>query len=202
MEKINVNKITERQKLTIRNGINTYMFIMAHQDEDDDDFREVYYSYYLTARSAVFAKKKMNKETKKKEDNPNWEAYFSLLHKTDGHESLMSIVEELQKGLVKHSLEFSFVTKLLHTKNNQVPIYDSKVRKYLKEVYGETFKTEKENSLDNIQKDWETLVNWYDRFLKSEVAKQWITWFDSTFPEGKEISAVKKIDTIIFSCVN
>ncbi len=202
MEKIDVNKITARQKLTIRNGINTYMFIMAHQSEDDDDFREVYYSYYLTARSAVFAKKKTNKETKKKEDNPNWEAYFSLLHKTSGKESLISIVKKLQKELVKQSLEFSFATKLLHTKNNQVHIYDSKVRKYLKEVYGETFNTEKENSLDSIQKDWDTLVNWYDQFLKSEEAKEWITWFDSTFPEGKEISAVKKIDTLIFACVN
>lgn len=202
MERIDVNKITERQKLTIRNGINTYMFIMAHRDEDDDDFREVYYSYYLTARSAVFAKKKMNKETKKKEDNPNWEAYFSLLHKTDGHESLMSIVEELQKGLVQQSLEFSFATKLLHTKNNQMPIYDSKIRKYLKEAEKKVFKTEKKNSLENIQTDWDTLVNWYDDFQKTKEAKEWITWFDSNFPEGKEISAVKKIDTIIFACVN
>ncbi|MBE6719141.1 MAG: hypothetical protein E7571_00605 [Ruminococcaceae bacterium] len=204
MERIRVQQITERQKLTIENGINTYLYIMKHHNEDDEDFRDVYYGYYLTARSSVFAKTKtINKETKEKIANPNWDTYFQLLKRTLGNESLESIVEELKTKLTSNSFEFSFASKLLHTKNPSVPIYDSKIRKYLEEVYKLRFLSESgTKTMSKIKSDWEMLNNWYNNFLKTDEANAWISWFDNEFPKGKEMSKVKKIDTIIFACVN
>lgn len=205
MEKIIVENITKRQKLTIRNGINTYLFIQDNLKEGSDDFRDVYYDFYLKARSSVFAKKKTDKETKQKIDNPNWETYFDLLDKTEvtkpkAAEKLKDVVEYLSKNLTSKSFEFSFATKLLHTKCDEIPIYDSKVRKYLNEVYGKKFKTSSKNNIENIQVDWNTINTWYNDFLKEDESKKWISWFDKEFPEGKELSKIKKIDFIIFAC--
>ena len=55
---INLSTITDRQKLIIKNGINTYLYIMDHATADDLDFRQVYYDFYLSARSSVFAQEK------------------------------------------------------------------------------------------------------------------------------------------------
>ena len=200
MEKINVNSITDKQKLTIENGINTYLYIMNHQKDDDDDFRDVYYDFYLKAGFHVFSK------TKKNSNNPNWDVYFDLLKKSTGEESLVSIVEELKEKLTSNRFQFSFASKLLHTKNPNVPIYDSKVAKYLKDVYKKEllFGSDKKDlsKIDTIKNDWKILNEWYNDFLKTDEAKEWIDWFDKEFPKGKNISNIKKIDTIIFACVN
>ena len=202
MEKIKVENITEKQKLTIENGINTYLYIMKYHKFDNEDFRDVYYSYYLTARSSVFSKVKTDKETKEKTSNPNWNTYFLLLKNAKGTESLESVVEKLKNELTSHSFEFSFASKLLHTKNPKIPIYDSKVRKYLEEIYGMKFLSESgTKTLSKIASDWQMLNGWYDKFLETDEARTWIDWFDREFPKGKEMSKVKKVDTIIFACV-
>jgi hypothetical protein len=182
---------------------------MKHVNDDDDDFREVYYDFYLKARSSVFAKKK--KEGKQKKDNKNWDVYFqllknpTLLQNATGKEQIEQIVEELRQHLSSHRFEFSFATKLLHTKDPRTPIYDSKVRKYLKTAWKKRFTSESSSKLGKLAKikeDWKMLNEWYDEFLKSDTAKKWIEWFDKTFPNGKDISPVKKVDFIIFACVD
>lgn len=198
---INLSTITDRQKLIIKNGINTYLYIMDHATADDLDFRQVYYDFYLSARSSVFAQEKTNTQTHTKEPNPNWDAYFKLLHDSKGSESIKEIVSTLQKNLSSKSLEFSFSTKLLHTKNPHNPIYDSKVRTYLKSL-GISLRFDSKHSLDNIEEDWNTLSNWYKVFLNSPDGRGWIAWFDNQFPEGSKISNEKKVDFIIFACVD
>ena len=81
---------------------------MDHATADDLDFRQVYYDFYLSARSSVFAQEKTNTQTHTKEPNPNWDAYFKLLHDSKGSESIKEIVSTLQKNLSSKSLEFSF----------------------------------------------------------------------------------------------
>lgn len=213
MEKIIVKNITDRQKLTIKNGINTYLYIQNHHEQDSEDFRNVYYDFYLKARSSVFAKKKTNTEKKEKEDNPNWDKYFKLLNDSKGEEPLISIVKNIES--FTGSYEFSFASKLLHTKNTSVPIYDSKVRDYLKKVekvklvsLDVTVKNEEDKEdkrkkkIDKINNNWKELNKWYDEFFESGRAKEWLDWFDDNFPEGKSISDVKKIDFIIFACTS
>lgn len=135
----------------------------------------------------------------------NLESYFEELEKIESTTDLMVIVDDLKQALDSHSHEFSLGSKLLHTRNPSKPIYDSKVRTYLTTCenvdlwWQNKGASSKLNEADIISHDWETLLEWYDTFIKSERGKSWIEWFDDVFPEGKNISAVKKIDFIIFA---
>ena len=44
--RIDVERITPRQKLTIAKGLCEYEYIMENWKNDDTDFREVYYEFY------------------------------------------------------------------------------------------------------------------------------------------------------------
>lgn len=187
--KINVGNITPRQKLIIAKGLCDYQYIMEHWKEDDEDFRTVYYDFYLKSRWAVMTK----------EENRN--AYFDRLQSISENENLIDIVKALKKDMVKHSFEFSLASKMLHTRNPQSPIYDSKVREYLihEEKVDLRWGISEKDSLCRIEYDWETLTQWYEDFLTSNRAEEWIAWFDENFESFSKISDVKKIDFIIFA---
>ena len=189
---IDVNKITERQILTIQNGINMYTYIQNHWKDNDDDFRDVFTDYYLRSQPVM-----------RREENRK--IFFGKLKDDLKDKCLIKLVEELYKELPIHppKYEFSFATKLLHTVDNESPIYDSKVREYLKKNHDAVFLFNSGKSGEKtelIKHDWSELTKWYEGFLKDEMSKEWINWFDKTFPSAKWISSVKKVDFIIFAC--
>ena len=195
--KIDVSKITPRQELIIAKGLCDYQYIMENWKKDDSDFRAVYYDFYLKASWAV-----MSKEN-------NSQPYFEKLQSENLNDDLMAILADLKGRMESKRYEFSLVTKLLHTRNPKLPIYDSKVREYLsrekkvnlwwqipnKESGAKRGTTEEKK----IEHDWDLLREWYADFLESERGKEWIDWFDDNFPTYKNISPVKKIDFIIFA---
>jgi len=197
---ININKITSRQKLIIAKGLLDYQYIMDNWHTNSMDFQEVYYDFYLKARWSVMS-------------NPNNnEPYFSKLQSIKADANLIDIIIDLKKIMAQQSLEFSLSTKLLHTRNPNFPIYDSKVRIYLSEQenvefwWGQTNRKMYGNlapknttKINKIKHDWENLCSWYNEFLDSQRGKTWVAWFDSNFPYYKNISNVKKIDFIIFA---
>lgn len=194
--RIDLANITPRQKLIIAKGLRDYQFIMENWQSDEQDFKEVYYDFYLKARWSVMTKAK------------NKDAYFRKLKSINPDDDLMAILCELRDEFEKPSYEFSLVSKLLHTRNPSCPIYDRKVRDYLMKEEGVAFwwkmpVKEKEakgkSGEQQIKHDWDKLREWYDSFLKSERGKDWIAWFDNTFPADKIISDIKKIDFIIFA---
>ena len=191
--KIDVNQITEKQKLTIEKGLCDYRYIMKNQNRNDADFQSVYYDFYLKARWAVMKKK------------GNYEPYFEELFCSLPEDELVNTLVRLKDKMESHSYEFSLVTKLFHTRNPLLPIYDSKVRTYLKSEENVDFwwqikgAPRKKSEIEKISHDWRALIDWYDTFLASERGKDWIRWFDSSFPESKDISDVKKVDFIIFA---
>lgn len=189
---INLSKITERQKLTIAKGLLDYCYIMNNWMKNDPDFQDVYYNFYLKARWSVMSKPE------------NKDPYFAKLQTINPNGSLIKILDDLKKDMGSHSYEFSLVSKLLHTRNPQKPIYDSKVRDYLTIEEGVdlwTSKSPKGTTVrDKIVHDWDELNKWYDDFInKNPRGKQRIDWFDINFPSYKSISNVKKIDFIIFA---
>lgn len=192
---IDLEKITPRQKLTIAKGLCEYEYIMNNWQNNDLDFREVYYAFYLKARWAVM----------RKPDNSI--PYFEKLQTISPDDDLLGILDWLKEKMEKHSYEFSLGSKLLHTRNPNMPIYDSKVREYL---------TKEENvplwwqvtgssaprgtaEREKIKHDWTELCNWYTMFLSSPRGIQWIEWFNVNFPTFSHISNVKKVDFIIFA---
>ncbi|MGN0504078.1 MAG: hypothetical protein ACI4HJ_03420 [Ruminococcus sp.] len=196
---IEVLSIKPRQKLTIAKGLCDYQFIMKNWQTNSKDFKEVYYEFYLKARWAVMS-------------NVNYSSsYFNLLQKISPTEDLISALKELNEEMEHRSFEFSLVSKMLHTRNPIVPIYDSKVKQYLskeenvefwwnrsKDMYGSPA-PRGTSKLDKIKHDWKNLCEWYSQFLSSSKGKEWVEWFDNNFPAYKSISNVKKVDFIIFA---
>lgn len=191
--KIDISKITERQKLTIETALCEYRYIMNHWNSNDSDFQKVFYDFYMTARFAVMSKP------------GNTKPYFDKLQSITPHTELCDILEDLKVSMDSHSYEFSLGTKLLHTRNPQLPIYDSKVRMYLSAEENISFWWNQSGAprgttaIDKINHDWLVLRSWYESFLTSDRGIQWIGWFDANFPAYSHISDVKKIDFIIFA---
>ena len=191
MPPIVLSRITPKQILTIENGINSYLYIQSRYNPFDNDFRDVFTDFYLSAQGVM--KRPGNRDP-----------YFAEMDVCTGAENLMDIVDRLFVSLAVGKYEFSFATKLLHTKNANSPIYDSKVREYLKTEEHVNFHYYYRNTGSKramIAHDWDLLVDWYNRFLPTPRARSWISWFDTTFPRAAHlISDVKKIDFIIFAC--
>lgn len=192
---IDIDKITERQKLIIAKGLCDYQYIMENWQKNDADFQAVYYEFYLKARWAV-----MNKTS-------NSQPYFEKLQSISPDADLMVILEELKSEMERESYELSLGSKLLHTRNTASPIYDSKVREYLSKEECVKFWWHVKGSqaprsiseFAKIKHDWEELCNWYIAFVPSERGRRWIEWFDTNFPAYRNISDIKKIDFIIFA---
>lgn len=190
---IDITRITPRQILTIEIGLCEYRYVMEHWMLNDADFQSVYHDFYLSARGGV-----MRKEG-------NVKPYFDKLQSISPSDSLIDIIEDLKESMEQHSYEFSLSSKLLHTRNSLSPIYDSKVREYLSKEENVHFwwhgtgAPRGTSEIDKIKHDWQQLNDWYDQMLHSDRGKEWIAWFDDTFPKDVGISDVKKIDWIIFA---
>ena len=121
----------------------------------------------------------------------------------------MEILAELKRRTKKGSYEFSLGSKLLHTRNPLVPIYDRKVREYLsqKEKVNLWWQIPQRESgaprgttdEKKILHDWDILREWYCDLFAGPRGAEWIAWFDSCFPDFNNISNVKKIDFIIYA---
>ena len=98
---------------------------------------------------------------------------------------------------------------MLHTRDDSLPIYDSKVRDYLSKEEQVKLWWQIPNSVSGaprgetekakIEHDWNALRDWYDGFLKSQRGEGWIEWFDYNFPAYTNISNLKKVDFVIFA---
>lgn len=190
-----VDNITPRQKLVIAKGLLDYQYIMDNREKNDDDFQDVYYDFYLKARGEMW-------------NVDHRSVYFELLNGISPETTdLMGILTSLNEKL--GSFEFSIGSKMLHTQNPSMPIYDSKVREYLskKEDVKLWWKIPNRESgarrgtreVEKITHDWDELCKWYDRLLHSSQGEKWINWFDDNFQDFAGISNVKKVDFIIFA---
>ena len=63
------------------------------------------------------------------------------------------------------------------------------------ELVGKT----KQERLENAIILYEDMEKWYADFLKTDKAKECIEVFDRVMPDYKQISSIKKIDSILWS---
>ena len=194
MSKIKVNEITEKNKKKIYDELVKYKFIMNSKGTIDENFKDAFNDFYL----------KCEKEMK---NSKNKDVFFNKLKgcledESINDESLIDIVIYLKENMLINKLEFSFSTKLLHTVDDNYPIYDKHVAEYLKnnENVDLYFNFKNPNKIDYVIHDWKLLLEWYRKFLITDEAKEWINWFDKEFPSFSYISKVKKIDFIIYVC--
>lgn len=186
-----LNNATDKQKMRMRIGLLQYAYIMSHFNPMDEDFRDVFNDFYLSS------KPRMRRPG-------NRIPFFETMQEVRQANNIFDIsdlVDILKERLELGTYEFSFATKLLHTVCNYLPIYDSKVRNYLKRYEHVDFwlyYQPIEHVEVQILHDWQLLKEWYRDFMKTQRCHEWIEWFDSNFPEYAYISSVKKIDFIIF----
>lgn len=166
--------------------ISYYDFIRSHSSTRTPLFEEVYKHFYM--------RNTFQKGWTASDYNAYFSCMFSFSSKGTFKTDVNFVALHLQSVLHKNSYELSFSSKLVHTRNNNCPIFDNKVMDYLMDYEG-VIPTKRTNLLAK----YEALINWYDNFIKTDSRYAlWIEWFDATFPSYAGIHPVKKIDFVLF----
>ena len=133
-----------------------------------------------------FYRVRRNKEWQKK--------YYTLMQQGKKEElSFDRILRELylQTGRV----EASFASKLLHTINNDMPIWDKFVLQNLglkmPVCYGE-------KKIENAILIYKEIISWYKNALSIPEINQKMFEFDEIFPDYKYFSKTKKLDFLLW----
>ncbi len=129
-----------------------------------------------------------------------YNSYFKILKKAknEGGIEIKYVLERLHH--VENKKELSFASKLLATVNPKLPIWDKNVRFRINEI-GDIKLKNTYSSIEDCVKAYNSLITWYDNFMKTSDAKQMIFEFDAHFPNQK-ITSIKKIDFIFWQTVN
>lgn len=119
--------------------------------------------------------------------------YFELLasNKID----LKNFLRKLENK--SRGIQFSFVTKLLHTKNNNLPIYDSLVGKAMGlKVIGKN----KDDKIKSCCEVYKTLQQNYYELLNNKTVKKIILDFRNKFNcDEKKMSDTKVLDSLLWA---
>lgn len=170
-----IENLKRRKKDIIR-----YDEIMKLKDNPEDpDFQKKYDAFYRVRRNAEWR-----------------EIYFDIMSRYQemSDPSFEEILLELHQRT--NRIEASFTSKLLATIDPYKPIWDSKVLSVLKL---EMDKDPKKSRLQKTVELYEKICEWYQCFIKSNIAAEWIKVFDREFPEFMSFSSTKKIDFILWA---
>lgn len=128
--------------------------------------------------------------------NGSWcKEYFNIMLNNYGKMDVsfsQLYIELYSKTKIK---EHSFVSKMLHTINNNNPIWDSHVQNSLTKL-GCNFS--KSNCLDADIYNYYIICRWMKEYLKTKECKTNIKVFDLLLPELKGIHRIKKIDFLLY----
>ncbi len=173
---INANKVLQDQ-LARSLGLDRYEEIMQG-DPQSSDFQRTFNGYYRIRR------------------NEEWrQHYYALFCKArDEHYSFEQIITELYQNT--GNIEASFSSKMLATIDASKPIWDQYVLQNLGLAL--TGKT-KEEKLQNAVRLYDSIVAWYEEYLKTDEANENIKAFDRLLPYYAWISNTKKIDCLLWS---
>lgn len=168
--------------LNAGSGISKYLEIM-------DMFHQVDVS-----KSNEF-QKKFNAFYRVRQRNQDWYVYYYSLmeHSKSMNVDFNYILTSIQNQLGRY--EPSFSSKLLATINPNMPIWDSFVLKncnFKPPSYGAN------NKLTKAMDLYSNLCLWYESFLHSTNATNFISEFDTLVPKHGQVSNLKKIDFILW----
>lgn len=135
------------------------------------------------------------------------EKYFLLLESCRDHGDIRgeSIVRSLlaipSNSSGKCAVHFSFSTKLAHTLNNDLPIYDSKVSDFyfLPKI---NLSWDAERKIEEYMLQYRFLVDEYKRIIDDGLMSLSISLFRREFDQGALLTDAKVIDTLIWRCAS
>lgn len=128
--------------------------------------------------------------------------FFYLLEKREANlEYILSELYEIPTLKGKNTMQFSFATKLLHTIDNDKPIFDSRVKSTLQiKSKGSGKHSDKDTKIRSCIEIYDSLEQWYVKLKENEKVKNFISKFKLKFRIDKEkISDTKILDFIIWS---
>ena len=163
-------------------GIDKYLAIMENINPKNVDFKKKFNSFYRVRR------------------NQAWQEEFYKLFDSyvDSCLSFENTLDEMYESTGR--VECSFISKMIHTCNINEPIWDQNVLRFLKSelhwMYNQSWPACKK--LEEAKKIYANLKNWYAEYLKTSDGINSLTIFDMAYPEAASISAVKKIDFILW----
>lgn len=127
--------------------------------------------------------------------NVEWQKIYYALMESGKTKSLD--FEKVIRAIYKETgrVEASFASKLIHTLDNDKPIWDKFVLQNLglkmPVCYGE-------KKLESAIRLYRALVAWYEKALELPEVAQKIVEFDQAFKEYKSFSSTKKLDFLLW----
>ncbi|MBO7477190.1 MAG: hypothetical protein J6U04_04570 [Salinivirgaceae bacterium] len=164
------------------NPVQKYLYTINKKDEaDSNEYKAIYKNFYGLGRfsSNDFVNEYFKELQIKKTEYENVDS-----------KCVMDVIKHFQP--FTSSNQYSFSTKLLHTINNDYPIYDSKVGRF---YCGGT----PNPAMETFEPFYKELINEYKRIGGEKLLVKTIEYLDEKVGFGFEnISFVKKIDFIIW----
>ena len=163
-------------------GLDKYQDIMSllHKTDISKDlkFQRLFNGFYIIRRNEVWRKIYYEYFEQIKNGNPTFEDILMYIYEKTGN------------------IEPSFSSKMLASIDPDKPIWDRYVVHNLDiQLTGKT----KEEKLRNAMLLYMDMEKWYENFLQTEKGKECIAIFDRVLPDYKDISDIKKIDSILWS---
>ena len=176
-----VNKVFQ-ERLAVSMGLDKYQFIMEQVKKTDvsidANFQRTFNGFYIVRRNEAWRKVYYEHFENVKDSTPSFASILTHLYECTGN------------------IEPSFSSKMLASIFPDKPIWDRYVVQNLSmELVGKT----KQERLENAIILYEDMEKWYADFLKTDKAKECIEVFDRVMPDYKQISSIKKIDSILWS---
>jgi hypothetical protein len=201
-----MNEKEQRVVEYISNNLNAIIANIAHESVDvyqylktefeNIDVSENYFFQFVFRSFYGLDSAGLKHDFKKK--------YFELLQLNKGNPSpdFRSIIKqlyEIKNIKEKESLQISFTSKLIHTLQNDYPIYDSKVASLMRFPYLPS-SVNIDDRIDGYMRQIEELKGLYSSIEKN-LDKKFLIEFDTHFKNQLKtpISIQKKIDFILWS---
>ena len=154
----------------------TQMFATMNVAEDKG-FQKKYNGFYRVRRNSAWQ-----------------EVYYDIMEKgREAEPTFEYVLRELYAKTGK--VEASFTSKLLHTLNHDMPIWDQFV---LQNLDLKVPLCKGEQKIQTVIDIYHQIMQWYEKALISEAIERKILEFDEVFPEYRWFSKTKKLDFLLW----
>ncbi|RHX89040.1 hypothetical protein [Leptospira stimsonii] len=126
------------------------------------------------------------------------ENYFRTMEKYRDYQQVPCLEDIIESFDKSESFQFSFITKLMHTLDNNKPIYDSRVAKVFsfKPPYQERDWNKKAHIYNKFYND---LNDFYSFFFDRDTSYGLLNEFDDKYEKFGKISNAKKLDFLLWT---
>jgi hypothetical protein len=163
-------------------------YIRSNDITNDFYFQRDYRSFYIMNRAGLTDEMKNE--------------YFKIMQEKRGQKvidpsDIVNRLYQFERLKGDKSLQFSFTTKLMHTVNNDYPIYDSKVSKVFHFLRPD--EQDIENKLNHYVEQYNEIKKSYETILSDNLLYSTIKSFNEKF-KNNNLPNIKIIDFVFWSC--